>query len=48
MQSSTVHQCPYCELKFLYLNEVKDHVEHDHPSHADVVSNMEAHEMPKK
>lgn len=46
MQSATVHQCPYCELKFLFLNEVKDHVQSDHPDHADVVSAMEAHEMP--
>ena len=28
------HQCPYCELRFLYVNEVKDHVVRDHPSHA--------------
>lgn len=47
MQSPTVHQCPYCELKFLYLTEVKDHVQHDHKEHADVVSRIEAHEMPK-
>jgi hypothetical protein len=29
-----VHQCPYCELKFLFANEVKGHVVADHPSHA--------------
>jgi hypothetical protein len=29
-----VHQCPYCELRFRYANEVKDHVIHDHPDHA--------------
>ncbi len=46
MQQASVHQCPYCELKFLYLNEVKDHVQNDHPDHADVVSAMEGHEMP--
>jgi hypothetical protein len=28
------HQCPYCELRFRYANEVKDHVVHDHPDHA--------------
>lgn len=30
-----VHQCPYCELRFLDRNEVRDHVISDHPSHAD-------------
>ena len=29
-----VHQCPYCELRFRFLTEVKDHVVHDHPDHA--------------
>jgi hypothetical protein len=29
-----VHQCPYCELRFRYATEVKDHVIHDHPDHA--------------
>jgi hypothetical protein len=28
------HHCPYCELKFLYINEVRDHVITDHPAHA--------------
>ena len=28
------HQCPYCELRFRYANEVKDHVVRDHPDHA--------------
>jgi hypothetical protein len=28
------HQCPYCELRFRYATEVKDHVIHDHPEHA--------------
>ena len=46
VQSATVHQCPYCELKFLYLNEVKDHVQSDHRDHADVVAAMDAHEIP--
>ena len=27
------HQCPYCELRFRYAAEVKDHVIRDHPSH---------------
>lgn len=32
MQSSEiVHQGPYCELRFSYMAEVKDHVLRDHP-----------------
>ena len=29
-----IHQCPYCELKFLYATEIKGHVVADHPEHA--------------
>jgi hypothetical protein len=29
-----VHQCPYCELKFLYASEIKSHVIADHREHA--------------
>jgi hypothetical protein len=28
---SDVHQCPYCELRFVSRNEVEDHVAVDHP-----------------
>jgi hypothetical protein len=41
-----VHQCPYCELRFVYANEVKDHVLHDHPEHADSFATVEPHELP--
>lgn len=41
-----VHTCPYCELRFLYMTEVKDHVLHDHPEHAKVVESAEPHELP--
>jgi hypothetical protein len=40
------HQCPYCELRFSYLTEVKDHVTHDHPDHAHVVDALDPHELP--
>ena len=40
------HQCPYCELRFSYHNEVKDHVMRDHEEHAAVVALLELHEMP--
>lgn len=39
-------QCPYCDLRFEYHNEVKDHILHDHPGHEDVVALIEPHEMP--
>ena len=39
-------QCPYCELRFSYQNEVKDHILHDHHDHADVVATIELHELP--
>jgi hypothetical protein len=44
----TPHQCPYCELKFMYANEVKDHVINDHPSHADSFAMVEVHELPQQ
>jgi hypothetical protein len=43
---SRVHQCPYCELRFEYANEVKDHVIHDHPDHAESFLTVEPHELP--
>lgn len=27
----TVHQCPKCELRFVYLTELDDHCRTDHP-----------------
>ena len=44
--SHDVHYCPYCELRFSYLNEVKDHVLREHPEHAAAVLNIEAREFP--
>jgi hypothetical protein len=41
-----VHQCPYCDLRFEYHNEIKDHVLHDHPERSDVVATIEPHEIP--
>jgi len=26
-----VHQCPFCELRFVNLSELKFHIEMDHP-----------------
>jgi hypothetical protein len=47
MQSSEiVHQCPYCELRFSYMAEVKDHVVHDHPDHAASFEGVHAVELP--
>jgi hypothetical protein len=47
MQSSEiVHQCPYCELRFSYMAEVKDHVVHDHPDHAASFEGVQVIELP--
>jgi hypothetical protein len=32
---SDVHQCPYCELRFVSRNELNDHVAVDHPQPVD-------------
>ncbi len=40
------HTCPYCELVFTLHYEVKDHILHDHPDHADSVLDIEPREMP--
>ena len=45
-ETGMVRQCPYCELRFTYHNEVKDHICHDHREHADVVLLIEPHELP--
>lgn len=47
MQEDIVHQCPFCELKFLYMSEVKDHIMSDHKEHADEVAGAEPHEIPR-
>jgi hypothetical protein len=39
-----VHQCPYCELHFRFVNEVKDHVVRDHRDHAAAFEHMEPSE----
>lgn len=44
--SERIHQCPFCEIRFLYANEVKDHVIHDHPEHAEEFLLVEVHELP--
>lgn len=42
---SHIHQCPYCELKFLYATEIKSHVVADHPEHANVFIRMTTTEL---
>jgi hypothetical protein len=46
LENEIIHQCPYCELRFLLHNEVKDHVLHDHPQHAAAFATVEVHELP--
>lgn len=41
-----VHQCPYCELRFILMTEVRDHVLLDHPEHSEVVAHADPHELP--
>lgn len=41
-----VHQCPYCELRFSYMAEVKDHVLHDHREHAKGFEGVQTTELP--
>ncbi len=41
-----IHTCPYCELRFEYMNEVKDHVVHDHQEHAEAFLLVDPHELP--
>jgi hypothetical protein len=40
-----IHQCPFCEVRFLYVNELRDHVINDHPQHADSFISMTPHEL---
>jgi hypothetical protein len=48
MSDSTihVHQCPYCELRFRSVNEVREHVIDDHPTHAAEFRKSNPHELP--
>lgn len=46
MHGTDVHTCPYCELRFNYANDLKDHIVHDHPEHAAAYLTVEIHEMP--
>ena len=46
MEVDENRQCPYCDLKFSYHNEVKEHIMLDHREHADVVAGIEPHELP--
>jgi hypothetical protein len=40
-----VHQCPFCELRFPTVNEVRDHVVVDHPEHAAAFDRTNPHEL---
>jgi hypothetical protein len=39
------HTCPYCELRFDYHDEVRDHIRREHRDHSQVAL-VEIHEMP--
>ena len=44
--NETIHTCPYCELRFLYMTEVKDHGVHDHPARAKAFAGTQTTELP--
>lgn len=41
------HQCPFCELRFALMAEVKDHILHDHPKRAAGIENVRTPENPR-
>jgi hypothetical protein len=43
-----IHQCPFCELRFENVNEVRDHVVTDHPVHAAEYSSSSLSERPSE
>jgi hypothetical protein len=45
-QAPQTHTCPFCDLVFEYHTEVKDHILHDHPEHADSVATIDPRELP--
>jgi hypothetical protein len=48
VEAEIVRNCPFCELRFEYHNEVVDHIIHDHPTHRDMVLMLEARELPHR
>ena len=40
------HQCPYCDLRFRYASEIRDHALHDPKEHAEAFLYVETHELP--
>lgn len=44
---AVVHQCPFCELRFSLMAEVKDHVITDHPTRAEGFIGATTTELPK-
>jgi len=43
-----IHQCPFCELRFENVNEVRDHVVTDHPAHATEFTTSALSERPSE
>ena len=48
MTDATPHVCPYCELRFTYHMEIKDHILREHPEHAEAVAFIEPREVPRR
>ena len=47
MAGNTVNRCPFCELRFAFVNEVRDHVIKDHRLHAQEFMPVSPHELPR-
>jgi hypothetical protein len=41
------HTCPFCELRFDYHNEVKDHILYGHRDHLAMAATVEIHDPPR-
>jgi hypothetical protein len=43
-----VHQCPYCELRFVSRNEVQDHIALEHPGRVDDDTETNVNRRPRE
>ena len=46
-ENKPYHMCPYCDCVFVYHTEVRDHILHDHPDHAQMAITADPHELPR-
>ena len=48
MAVTDVHQCPYCELRFVSRNEVEDHIALEHPGWVDDDTETNVNRRPRE